>query len=286
MNLQQIETFLEVARSGSFAAASRRMSLPSSTVSARIKAMEERIGVTLLRRTTRKVALTSDGQHFYEVYAEAFELLSGLETRKAGAGGVSGHIRLTAPIDYPMSRLAGALSTFSERYPAVTVDVVVTDEVLDFVEHNIDIALRGRAPGAENLICRKFGAEPLGLFASPDYFATHRERLLQANLEGCTLFDPFQQAGALGEAVSGITPPAVHTTSTELCKAMALQSHGIVLLGHSVCDNELRSGALVAIAGTLNLPSLPMYLVMPSKRLLPQRVRSLVDHLVREQRSD
>lgn len=286
MNLLQIETFLEVARARSFAAASRRMSLPTSTVSARIKAMEERIGVTLFRRTTRKVALTSDGQHFFNVYTEAFEILSSLETKNTQGGELSGHIRLTMPIDFPMSHLADVLDRFSARHPAVTFDIVVTDEVLDFVEDNIDLALRGGAPGAENLICRKFAAEPLGLFASPEYFETHSEKLRQGDLEGCALFDPLGQAHTLGRRANGTLRPTVQTTNKELCKAMAIQSCGIALLGRSFCRNEVQSGELIALPGGMNIPDLPMYLVMPSKRLVPQRVRSFVDHLVGEQRSE
>ncbi|MFS4579930.1 LysR family transcriptional regulator [Phaeobacter sp. C3_T13_0] len=286
MNLQQIDTFLEVARTGSFAAASRRMSLPTSTVSARIKAMEERIGTTLFRRTTRKVALTSDGQHFFEVYTEVFEILSSLEPRGVGGEVLSGHIRLTAPIDFPTSYLADVLTRFTDRHPAVTIDILMTDDVLDFVEDNIDIALRGRAPGAENLICRKFTSEQLGLFVSPDFFSEHRERLLQGQLKGLVLFDPLQQAATLGSAVYGTLCPAVRTTNKELCKAMAMQSRGVALLGHTVCKSELQSGALLALDDTFNLPDLPMYLVMPSKRLLPQRIRAFVDHLVDDQRGE
>jgi len=285
MNLQQIETFLEVARAGSFIAASRRMSLPSSTVSARIKAMEERVGVNLFRRTTRKVALTSDGQHFFRAYCEAFEIISSVEPITTGNQELSGHIRLTAPIDFPMPNLAGVLNSFLEHHPAVTFDILMTDNVLDFVDDNIDIALRGRAPGAEDLICRKFAAEKLGLFVSPEFLSQNREQLMQGNLEGCVLFDPLQQAHTLGRAAHGTLRPSVRTTNKKLCKEMAVQSCGIALIGHSVCANEVQSGALLPLSSDLQSPELPMYLVMPSKRLLPKRVRAFADHLVENQRN-
>lgn len=283
MNLLQIETFLEVARSGSFIAASRRLSLPSSTVSARIRAMEDRMGVTLFRRTTRKVALTSDGAHVFEVYSQAFEILSSLEPQGA-AGELSGPIRLTAPIDFPMSHLAEALTLFSDRHPAVSFDVLVTDAVLDFVEDNIDIALRGRAPGADNLICRKIAAEPLGLFASPEFLAAHRAQIEQGSLAGLMLFDPLEQASALGEAARGSLRPTLRTTNIELSKAMALHSRGIALIGQALCHPELQAGALQPLPEVFPLPEVPIYLVMPSKRLLPPRVRAFVDHLVGDAR--
>lgn len=280
VNLQQIETFLEVARSGSFAEASRRMALPTSTVSARIKAMEERLGVSLFRRTTRKVALTSDGQHLFKVYSEAFEILASVEPKATEGADLSGNIRLTAPVDFPMPYLATMLTRFSERHPAVTFDILMTDEVLDFVEDNIDIALRGRAPGADNLICRRFATERLGLFVSPGYFAEHQGQLTQGSLSGCVLFDPLKQVSALGDAAQGSRVPPVRTTNKELSKAFALQSRGIALLGHTLCQTEVQSGALLSLDDMFHLPDLPMYLVMPSKRLLPKRIRAFVDHMV------
>lgn len=283
MNLQQIETFLEVARTGSFATASKRMSLPTSTVSARIKAMEERIGVTLLRRTTRKVALTSDGQRFFDTYSEAFEILSSLEIQSTEANELRGHIRLTAPIDFPASKLTDVLIRFTEEHPDITFDILMTDDVLDFVEDNIDIALRGRAPGADNLICRKVATETLGLFVSPRYFEGHKNQLVQGNFEGCVIFDPHQQAVSLVDMIRGTFRPTISSSNKEFCKEMAIQSRGIALLGHTVCENELRSGSLLALDWKHELPELPIYLVMPSKRLLPKRVRAFVDYLMNDQ---
>lgn len=284
MNLLQIETFLEVAKAGSFAAASRRMSLPSSTVSARIKALEDRLGVTLFRRTTRKVALTSDGQHHFEIYNEAFELISSLEARSVRSEDLTGHIRLTVPVDFSMPRLARMLGNFSNLHPSLKLDIIVTDAVLDFVDHNIDIALRGRAPGTDSLICRQLGQEKLGFFASPDYIAKRGAKLMEANFEGCTLFDPFLQAHKCGDLTKKSVPSMLQTESKELSKAMAVQSRGIALLAQSLCENEVQSGELVELPCEGTLPDLPLYLVMPSKRLVPQRVRALIDHLVKQNR--
>src|ERR671918_2024179 len=98
IGFSQIQTFLEVARTGSFAAASRRLSLPRSTVSARVRALEERLNVRLLQRTTRRIALTDEGRRYMEHCREAIDRLMQAEAELSRPDEVSGTIRLTVPI--------------------------------------------------------------------------------------------------------------------------------------------------------------------------------------------
>ena len=98
------------------------------------------------------------------------------------------------------------------------------------------------------------------------------------------LFDPLEQASALGEAARGSLRPTLRTTNIGLSKAMALHSRGIALIGQALCHPELQAGALQPLPEVFALPEVPIYLVMPSKRLLPPRVRAFVDHLVGDAR--
>ncbi|MCG8491329.1 MAG: LysR family transcriptional regulator [Sneathiellales bacterium] len=284
MNFRQIETFLEVAKAGSFSIASQRLSLPASTVSARIKALEDRWRVRLFRRTTRKVALTNEGQRYFSICQEAVDLLANLEEAGDQSKELKGLIRLTVPVDMSKSRLSKVLCGFIDQHPAVKIEVIVTDDILDFIDGNIDIALRGRAPGTDSLISRRLSLGRLGLFASPDYIAERAECLEAADFSGCVLYDPFGQARHIKPLVRNMIAPAISSNNTELCKALSLRSEGVALLSQSICEEEVQSGRLIELPQSEGLPELPLYLVMPSKKLLPERIRKLVDHLVIENR--
>ncbi|HET8726845.1 MAG TPA: LysR family transcriptional regulator [Alphaproteobacteria bacterium] len=277
MNLTQIQAFLEVARSGSFAAASQRLSLPRSTVSARVRALEDRLNVRLLHRTTRRVVLTEDGRRYMERCEEAIDCLGAAEAELARPHDLSGTVRVTVPVDMSKRGLATLLGAFADRHPATCIEVVVTDEPVDLVANNIDLALRGGAPGSAGMVARKLGEGRLAFHASPQYVADRLPGQVLTDLAGHVVYDPARRlpkrAGA--KAVTG----RIGTRSFELAKMLAIQSRGIALLPEGVCAGEVASGALLTLPYEEPIPTLPLYLVMPSRRHLPARVRGFVDFL-------
>ena len=184
-----------------------------------------------------------------------------------------------------MSRLTGILTALTHAHPDVRIEVIVTDAVLDFVDHNIDLALRGRDPGTDSLVARRLSQGRSGLFASADYASAHADAVRRGDLTGCALYDPFRQAGLVQGLQLSASEPAFATTSLEMCKALAVQSAGVALLPHATCEAEVAAGSLVELDCDCDFPELPLYLVMPGKRLLPARVRALIDHFVDSNRS-
>jgi DNA-binding transcriptional LysR family regulator len=269
-DLTQIQTFIEVAENGSFAEASRKLALPRSTVSARIQALEKRLRVRLFNRNTRRVSLTNEGSEYLEQCQQALSLLRTTEEKFANAHRLSGHLRLTVPVAMPKGPLAELLADFSLHYPDLSVDVVVTDEALDLVAENIDLAIRGRAPGDLDLIARELSRSEVSYFASPAYLESI-ERGADFVLAKHCIFE-------LGKPCSGSVP--LSTTNFELARELAVRDKGIVVLPDEVCAESVQRKELVKIALPDKSEPLAVYLVYPARIHMAPRVRVLVDFIV------
>ena len=277
LGLSQIQTFLEVAKSGSFAGASRRLSVPRSTVSARVRALEERLNVRLLHRTTRRLALTDEGGRYMAHCQGAIDRLMQAEAELSRLDEISGTVRLTVPVDLSKRWLAETLSAFADQHPRLRIEVLVTDAILDLVARNIDLALRGGAPGAPGLVARKLGDGRLALYASPRYAAATLRGQTLSSLSGQVVLDPAHQCR--GSIADGARSGQIETRNFELAKALAIQSRGMALLPEDLCKEEIQDGRLIRIAFDQPLPVLPLYIVMPTRLHIPARVRALVDSL-------
>lgn len=277
-NLTQIQTFIEVAQTGSFAQAGRRLGVPRSTVSARVRALEERLNVRLLHRTTRQVTLTDEGRLYKERCEDTLDRLMAAEDELSRTDRLSGSIRMTVPIDMSKSYLATSLGAFTRRHPSIEIEVIVTDESIDLIGENVDIALRGGSPGAPGLTARRLGAGALELYASPQYLRAKQIKPPLTTLAGHVVFDPTRQGGA--DLLAGALKGSVKTRNFELAKALAIQSHGLAVLPKSVCAESVETGQLLTVATAAPLPSLALYIVVPTRKHMPMRVRKLIDFLV------
>ncbi|HEY9080740.1 LysR family transcriptional regulator [Magnetovibrio sp.] len=279
VNLTQLQTFIEIARTGSFTQASQRLSVPRSTVSARMQALEERLNVRLLHRTTRRVALTSEGRSYLDTCQAALDRLMAAESELAQTNRLSGTIRMTVPIDMSKTYLAHTLNAFLAENPSLNIEVVVSDETLDLVANHIDLALRGGAPGGEGLVARRFGEGRMALYASPAYKTANISQAPLQSLTGHILFDPAQQRRRT-KALNGAQKGPIETRNFELAKALAIQSAGIALLPQSLCRQEVAAGLLVPLEFDKVLTDLALYIVLPTRQYVPARVRALIDFLV------
>ena len=186
----QIQTFLEVAKTESFTKASKLLMVPRSTVSARIQALEESLNVALLTRTTRKVSLTHEGQRYYDRCFVAMDTLKSIEEEFQDKEVLKGLIRLTVPIDLPKEYLASLLCEFNALHSDVVFDVIVTDNTLDMVSENIDLAFRGKNPGSDSLVARKISGGEMVFVTSPDIAAKSEAQSLSDVLKENPLLDP------------------------------------------------------------------------------------------------
>ncbi|WP_394828203.1 LysR substrate-binding domain-containing protein [Pendulispora albinea] len=293
LDLNQALTFAMVARHGSFAAAARALEIPRSTVSARIAALEEHLGVRLLRRTTRHMALTDEGRAYHATIADAVDTLLGAGAGAAGRErGLSGTIRLTAPVEYPQTILSRAIRAFRRRHPRVRFDVLLSNRTLDFVADNIDIAIRGSAPGGPGRIATKLGVIPFGLFASPRYLAVRGRPARLADLREHDLLpfvgrDGLRLLGLSSSALradraSGTKSDAhrpseapVSSDSMTFLKRLAKGGAGIAILPLHLCTASLRRGTLVHLLPEWSGSEISStFLVFPSRRDISPRVRA------------
>ncbi|NKI57947.1 LysR family transcriptional regulator [Labrenzia sp. PO1] len=271
--LAHLETFVEVASLGSFAAAARQLDLPRSTVTARIKALEEELGVALFQRTTRQVRLTVEGEAYREKVQPALRDLEEAGEQLKSAQAPQGMVRMSVPVDLPLDVLAEAMASFNLRYPEVRVEVHVSDRPVDLTGERFDFALRGNRVASESVIVRKIASSFLVLVARPELM---EEASFDELLTSGRVIDP---AEVLEEAGQGVGAPVYRTRNLQLALALVLNGGVAGILPKSMCAEFLADGRLAEAACPVDLPELPLFAVLPSRRFIPKRVRLLVDHL-------
>ncbi|VVE29705.1 LysR family transcriptional regulator [Pandoraea commovens] len=292
MDLNGTLAFVTVVECGSFSAAARTLEIPRSTLSARVASLEAHLGVILLRRTTRRIALTDDGRDYFERAARAIRTLREAEQfGEADASGrrpLSGSIRLGVPFDFPFDALSQAIATFREAHPRVRFDVLVDDSVSDFVDDNLDMAIRGGQPGGDHIVARRIATFGFARFASPVFERAMRKRGSSRGRSDShdiprLVFKP-RSASASTPRSPALVPPqqdhAVATNSFALLKQLALHGAGMAVLPAHTCDAEVASGQLLSMPVDGGDAQAGLYLVYPSRRALTAKVKAFSDHLV------
>lgn len=172
--LDGIDVFVEVADAKSFTGAARRLGMPTTTVSAKVSRLEDWLGVTLMRRTTRKLSLTEAGERFYAECAPALKAVRRAEAALRDiAAEPSGTLRMTAPPDIAQLVLGPVLEVYLERFPKVHLDLRVTNSFVDLIADKIDLAIRIGQLDDSSLVVRRFTSGRMSLWASPSYIARH-----------------------------------------------------------------------------------------------------------------
>ncbi|WP_310621236.1 LysR family transcriptional regulator [Flexibacterium corallicola] len=279
-NIVQLQTFVEVASLKSFTAAAKRLHVPRTTVTARIQALELRLGVQLLQRTTRKVSLTTEGEHFLEQCKPALSALNQAEGEILESGELRGLIRFSVPLDYPGDRLCALLEKFRFLHPLVRFQVDTSDRNVDFVQENYDLSIRGKNPGEENLIARKYFSDHSAFFTTAQHKEQFPKMLGLEDLRGREIMDPGHFLGELG--IEGVVEPPVLTAGFGLTKTVLKATGGLAVLPVSLCRQEEKRGELVRLPSSFSLPDIPLFIVMPARQYRPKRVREFIDFLLAE----
>ncbi|HSD36257.1 MAG TPA: LysR substrate-binding domain-containing protein, partial [Rhodocyclaceae bacterium] len=176
VQLGSIELFCKAAELGGFTAAAEALGVTPAAVSRAIGRIEERLGVRLFVRSTRRMRLTDDGQLYHEQCRQALAQIEEAERAITGHQAVpAGTLRISVPTTYGHSRVLPLLPAFRARYPAVSVEVEVSNRNVDFVEQGFDLAIRLGAPPDSRLVARKLEDASMGVFAAPDYLSRHGE---------------------------------------------------------------------------------------------------------------
>jgi len=283
MDLNQTRVFVEVVRAGGFAAAGRRLGLPKSTISARIQALETRLGAQLLKRSTRQLALTSEGTAFFERVAGAVDSLVDAEAASTAEDGVlSGTIRFTAPLEFPRDAITQAISGFLRQHPRVRFQITLTNHPVDLVAENIDLALRGGHPGGAGLIIRKVGQIRMSLFASPHYIERCGRPACDADLAAhdLLLFSSASPSRVLRAAeLVGQIEPRIASDNLAFLRRMAIAGVGIAALPEALVAHDVAAGRLEQVLAAWGGEPAALHIVFPSRKDMSPRVKAFADHL-------
>lgn len=284
----EMKVFAAVVDAGSFTAASHVLDMSKAAVSRYVADLEERLGVRLLHRTTRKLSPSTEGEIFY---ARCRELLDNLDQAEAEissrSGEATGLLKANVPVTFGVMHLAALWPVFLDRHPQLDLDITLSDRIVDLVEDGYDLAVRiGQLP-ASSLISRKLASTRLVLCAAPDYLARrgeplHPYDLLQHDVISYSLFssgENWRFTGPDGE-VSVKVAPRVRTNSGDTCRAAALQGQGIALQPTFIVGADLAQGLLHEIMPAYRSIEMGVYAVYPSRKFVTPKVRLLIDFLV------
>lgn len=285
----ELLVFRRTVEVGNVTHAAEQLHVSQPAVSRTLANLESRLGVELLRRSKRGVSVTEAGQDFYQQAVEILDRLDEVETGVvARRGSLSGNIRLATTTMMFTDVLAPVIAGFTALHPDVTVESLLGTQALDLSATNIDLAVRGGRPGGQELVVRKLGVVEIALYASPAYLARHGtpetpEDLARHRLIGGTLDSGrgYWQLEAEAEAGVGMSLPVnVHHRADELLGAMALAQAG---LGITLAPKYgAATRGLQRVLPGWRAAGPPVFLVWPSIRHMPARVRALADTLIAE----
>ena len=281
--------FVQVVESKTFRAAARALGMPKSTVSFRVAALEDQLGERLLERTTRRLRLTDAGALYHQRALSALETLQeaerALSERKTSP---SGRLCITATIEGGQFVLAPIFAEYARRYPAVELEIILTDRRVDLIEEGVDVAIRGGALPDSTFVARRLPSSGgMACYASPAYLKSHgtperpRDLLRHACLVMTSQSEPLAwKFEVSGKATVVRVTPRAKANSFVMLTEFAKAGLGIARLPGSVAKEALKSGALKPVLQAfLPKASGGLHAVYPSARHLSPKVRALLELL-------
>jgi len=286
-NLDNLLIFVKVAQFESITRAARSLGMPVSTVSRRLSVLESELGVSLLRRTTRRVTLTAQGREYFSQCQEPLALLQEAEQVLTQAQTTpEGLLRITAPVMFGHESFLDFMSAFLKDHPRIRVDLFITNLFLDLIAENRDVAIRFGELKDSSVIAKRLGKSVRYVVAAPEYLEgrtapvepgdlkTHECVLLNAK-NNESQWDLVSGRKKARIAVSGpISSRDFNSVST-----FVYRGHGIGLLPSTYCDEAISTGQLVRLLPKWASPHIPVFAVYPSRKFLPLRLSVFLDAL-------
>ena len=283
MDLDGIAVFVKVVQAGSFSQAAKLLNMPNSTVSAKVAALEKRLGVTLLQRTTRRLHLTEAGEGYFRRCMTALEELHAAENELAiERGETKGVLRLTAPVELGRSALPPVLDVLMKRHPAIKIDLIITNRLVDLVVENIDVAVRAGPLKDSALIAKRFVLGQFGLWASPSYLKNNSVPRNPDELKehDCLRFAPFTgrklQLTNGRERAQIALAGRITADDFEALRALAVLGWGIALLPSFLCAEEAKERKLVSVLPNWRGDSVSISVVYPAQRFVAPKIRAFI----------
>lgn len=287
--IQQMTLFVQVAEQSSLSKAAQALGISSASASRHLAALEERLGVRLVERTTRRLWLTDAGREYHR---RCVELLAEMDEVDAEIGAAtldpSGLLRVTSSVSFAMLHIAPALPGFLERYPRIRVQVVAANRYPDFIEAGIDVAIRTREHESDSgITMRTLARTCLVTAAAPAYVAQHgaprvpedlrAHRMLVYNL----LSDPHTLRFRRGQEARTVRISSVlDSNEGQVINEAALAGLGIITQPLYMLHRDFEAGRLVPLLTDWELPPLTISLAYQSRRHQPAKVRAFTQYMV------
>ncbi|MDA8391080.1 MAG: LysR family transcriptional regulator [Gammaproteobacteria bacterium] len=293
-SLLEMRSFVGVVEAGSFVGGAEAIGLSKQAVSRHIAELERRLGVRLLHRTTRRLSLTEDGQTFFARARELIDEIDRLEAEvSSGSAEPTGLLRINAPLTFGILHLAPLWGRFAKLYPKVSLEVDLSDRLVDLIEEGYDVAVRISGLPNSTLISRKLATTRLLLCASPGYLKKNGHPATPGELKRhpmisyayLTTGEEWAFTNPDGAPLRVRTNSRLHTNNGDTCRAAALDDQGVVFLPDFLVADDIRQGRLVELMPDFKGPEIGIYAVYPSRQYLPVKTRRLVDYLVSAFRS-
>lgn len=289
MDLNDILVFTKVVETRSFTGAAEQLGLPKSTVSRKLAQLEERLGVRLVQRTTRKLALTEIGEAYYERCARIVGDLAAAEQLVTDMQSTPrGRVRVTAPIDLSMRHLGAICARFVAAHPDVNVELEASDRVADLIEEGFDVAVRFGTLQESTLIARRLCKIETLLVAAPAYLARRGAPAIVDDLEEHerVLFTPSPRVQSWtlvhGDATYEFGRPVrFSSNNVGAARDAVLAGAGIALLAEFMVADDIAAGRLVPVLRDWRSRAIDAHAVYPARQNLPPRLSLFLDHLAR-----
>lgn len=280
--------FTRVVELASFTKAAHSLNLPKTTVSAQVLALEARLRVKLLNRTTRRVTVTADGAAYYERTSRVLNDLDDIEASMSNArANPSGRLRVDVGASIARLVVIPALPDFYQRYPDIQLDLGVSDRPVDLIGDNVDCVIRGGELAEQTLVARRIGSMNLLTVASPAYLRKHgvpkhpldlQDSHTSVNYFSARTGRPFphvfEKDGETLE-ISGRYHVSVNESNAHLASVLA--GLGIAQAAAFGVAPHLASGELVQVLQDWTRPPIPLHVVYPPNRHLSAKVRAFVE---------
>ncbi|WP_157018374.1 LysR family transcriptional regulator [Mesorhizobium xinjiangense] len=293
---REIEVFVRVVEAQSFSAAARNLAMTPSAVSKLIARLEERLGIPLIRRSTRRLHVTAEGNAFYENSVRILAELAAAEREAAAGAAPRGRLRVNSNVPFGHHRLIPLLPKFQALYPEVAVDIALTDHVVDLIEERADVAIRTGPLSTPDLVARRLLRTRMAVVAAPSYLEAHGRPQTPAELERHRLlgfcfsraFEGWPFVDPAGRPI--IVPPVGGSlvNDGETMRLAAIAGMGIARLSSWHLRDDIASGRLVPLLEEFNPGDEETFyaVYVGQGKHLPARVRAFLDFLVDNITSD
>ncbi len=288
--MDELDVFVTVVEEQGFSAAAKRLDSTPAAVSRRVKALEQRLGVRLLQRTTRKVQLTEAGElYFREVSRLLGELRNVEQQLDEVTGQATGELRIVAPMSFGQCRLAPIVARFALAHPKLRVSLMLEDRETDIVSEGMDLALRIAYPSDSSLVARPIAPVPRYVCASPEYLARRGTPRSPTDLlqHDCLHYNVISEreewtfGGPEGDETIVIKGVFCSNNGEVLAEA-AMQGLGITLLPDFIIEDALAEGRLVRILKDRERSPLSLFVLYPSRHHVPAKTRLFIEYMIEQ----